>query len=84
MAHREQSTNGNRNPGLLDVLRKEFAEIVERFKPPLSAVMRGEFDEGLRPLFDRARVRGWSEDQARAAIVELAREYEGARAATFD
>jgi hypothetical protein len=84
MSHREKSTNGNPDPSLVDALRKDFVEIAERNQLLSSAIMMGKFDDHLRPLVDRALAQGWSEDHAREAIVKLAREYEGAKAATFD
>ena len=50
----------------------------------IAAAIGGEFSDELVDLIGQAKAAGWSEDDAKAAIVQLAREYEGAQGAVFD
>ena len=65
-------------------LRPAFAELAEHRKESIAAAIGGEFSDELIELIWQAKAAGWSEEDAKAAIVQLAREYEGAQGAVFD
>ena len=75
---------GGRELDCVNALRPAVAELAERNKEILAGAMAGEMSEELEALIAAGEAAGWSRQEAEAAIVRLAREYEGAQGAIFD
>ena len=65
-------------------LRPAFAELAETSKGVVAAAIGGEFSAEVVGLIEQASAAGWSPEEAKAAIVQLAHEYAGAQGMIFD
>jgi len=65
-------------------LRPALSELAEQQQDLVAAAIGGNFTTELVGLIEQARAAGWSPDEAKVAIVQLAREYEGAKGTVFD
>lgn len=66
------------------LIRPLFDRLVERNREAIAAALGGEFSDELEQLAAAAVESGCRPEEARSVIIQLAREYEGARGAVFD
>lgn len=67
-----------------NLIKPHFDRLVENNEQAIAGAMGGEFSDEIEELLAGAVEKGCSHDQSKDAIIQLAREYKGARGAIFD